>query len=244
MCLSHCDVKIWTAWLGWAGVRGQSGHHTRTRQPKFTGHRLSRETDDAGSSTGGAEEGGTVYQTWQHRTEGVQSSSTDNRIAEADHKQTRTTVSAPPVRSYQDGNQNPSPDDRAGRSQEQTCNPRGRWGATSAEGIIVRTGWLRESGRGPSEPSETSQWRLPQRPAFVPRVALHIALHSQFHRVFSLCLSAMLNIHSGSVANCDHTSWWVDWVHPCTGIRMWWVMLQKPLLAFLLPARTMKSSLY
>jgi hypothetical protein len=49
----------------------------------------------------------------------------------------------------------------------------------------------------PSEPSETSQWRLISRPASIPCVALHMALQSQFHRFFSLCWSPILNDNSG-----------------------------------------------
>jgi len=33
------------------------------------------------------------------------------------------------------------------------------------------------------------------------------------HRFFSLCQYAIVNENSGVVANCDHTSEWVDWVH-------------------------------
>jgi len=52
------------------------------------------------------------------------------------------------------------------------------------------------------------------------RVALHIALRSLFRRFFSLCRSPNLNKHSGVVANCDHTSECVHWVHACIGITM------------------------
>jgi len=48
----------------------------------------------------------------------------------------------------------------------------------------------------------------------------------------------------GVVANCDHTSDWVHSVHACIGIAMQWVMLQKSLLAFLLPLHTIPFSLY
>ena len=52
------------------------------------------------------------------------------------------------------------------------------------------------------------------------RVALHIALRSLFHRFFSLCRDPNLNKHSGVVANCDHTSECIHWVHACIGIAM------------------------
>jgi len=52
------------------------------------------------------------------------------------------------------------------------------------------------------------------------RVALHIALRPLFRRFFSLCRSPNLNKHSGVVANCDHTSECVHWVHACIGITM------------------------
>jgi len=51
---------------------------------------------------------------------------------------------------------------------------------TSAKNISVRAEWLRQSGRAPSEPSETPRWRITPRPASIPRVALHIALRSPF----------------------------------------------------------------
>jgi len=54
----------------------------------------------------------------------------------------------------------------------------------------------------------------------LPRVALHIALWTLFRRFFSLCRSPNLNKHSGVVANCDHTSECVHWVHACIRIAM------------------------
>ena len=88
---------------------------------------------------------------------------------------------------------------------------------TSAKNISVRAEWLRQSGRAPSEPSETPRWRITPCPASIPRVALYITLQSPFRRFFSFCRSP---IHSGVVANCDHTSEWVHWVHACIGIAM------------------------
>jgi len=90
----------------------------------------------------------------------------------------------------------------------------------SAKNISVRAEWLRQSGRAPSEPSETPRWRITPRPVSIPRVALHIALRSPFGRFLSLCRSPILNKHSGVVANCDHMSEWVHWVHVCIGIAM------------------------
>jgi len=78
--------------------------------------------------------------------------------------------------------------------------------ASSAKNISVRAERLRQSGRAPSEPSETPRWRIAPHPVSIPRVALHIALQSLFHRFFSLCRSPILNKHSGVGANCDHTS--------------------------------------
>ena len=68
---------------------------------------------------------------------------------------------------------------------------------TSAKDNSVRAEWLCQSGRCPSEPSETSRWRLTSRLALIPHVALHIAFPSPFHRFFSLCQSRILNEHSG-----------------------------------------------
>jgi hypothetical protein len=91
---------------------------------------------------------------------------------------------------------------------------------TSAKNISVWADWLRQSGRAPSEPSETPQWRITPRPASIPRIELHIALRSPFRRFFSLCRSPTLNKHSGVVVNCDPMSEWVDCVHACIGIAM------------------------
>jgi len=91
---------------------------------------------------------------------------------------------------------------------------------SSAKNISVQVEWLRQSGRAASEPSVTSRWRITPRPASIPLVALHIALRSPCRRYFSLCQSLILNKNSGVVANCDHTSEWVHWVHVCIGIAM------------------------
>ena len=91
---------------------------------------------------------------------------------------------------------------------------------TSAKNISVWAEWLRQSGRAPSEPSETPWRRNTQRPASIRRIALHIALRSTFRRFFSLCWSALLSKHSGVVANCEHTSEWVHWEHASIWIAM------------------------
>jgi hypothetical protein len=75
--------------------------------------------------------------------------------------------------------------------------------------------YFRPGGKAPSEPSATPQWRITPHPVSIPRVALHIALQSLFHRFFSLCRSPILIKHSGVGANCDHTWEWVHWVHAC-----------------------------
>jgi hypothetical protein len=116
--------------------------------------------------------------------------------------------------------------------------------STWAKNISVRMEWLRQSGCAPSEPSETPQWQITLRLAIIPRVALHIALQAMFCHFFSLCRSSILNKHSGVVANCDHMSEWVHWVHACIGIAMQWVTLRKSLLVFFLPVRKMQFSLY
>jgi len=46
------------------------------------------------------------------------------------------------------------------------------------------------------------------------------------------------------VSNCDHTSEMVHWAYSGSGIALRWVTLRKPLVAFLLPVRTMQFSLY
>jgi len=89
---------------------------------------------------------------------------------------------------------------------------------SSAKNISVRAEWLRQSGRAPSEPSETPRRRITPLPAWILCVGLHIALRSLFRRFFSLCQSPIVHKHSGVEANCDHTSEWVHWVHACIGI--------------------------
>jgi len=68
-------------------------------------------------------------------------------------------------------------------------------GSTSAKNISVWAEWLRQSGRAPSEPSETPRWQTTPRPAPIRRVALHIALRSRFRRLFSLCRYPIVNEH-------------------------------------------------
>ena len=68
---------------------------------------------------------------------------------------------------------------------------------TSAKNNSVQAKWLPQSGCGPSEPSETSQWRLTPCPASMPLDASHIALPSQFPRFFLLCQSTISNKHCG-----------------------------------------------
>ena len=87
----------------------------------------------------------------------------------------------------------------------------------SAKNISVRAEWLCQSGRAPSQQSETPRWRITPCPRSIPLIALHIALWSLFHWFFSLCRSRFWNTHSGVVANCDHTSEWVHWVCACIG---------------------------
>jgi len=91
---------------------------------------------------------------------------------------------------------------------------------SSAKNISVRAGWLHQSGCAPSEPSETPRWRITPRPTSILLIALPIAIRSPFRHYFSLCRSPILNKHSGVVANCDHMSQWVHWVHVCVGIGM------------------------
>jgi len=93
--------------------------------------------------------------------------------------------------------------------------------SSSAKNISVRAEWLRQSGRAPSELLQTPWCRIiTPRPDSIPRVAFHIALRSLFRCFFSLCRSPILNKQSSVVANCDHTSEWVHWVHVCIGIAM------------------------
>jgi hypothetical protein len=83
----------------------------------------------------------------------------------------------------------------------------------SAKNISVRADWLHQSGWAPPEQSGILWWQIALRPAWIPRIALHITLQLQFRRFFSLCQYSIENDHCGVVANCDHTSEWVYWVH-------------------------------
>ena len=69
------------------------------------------------------------------------------------------------------------------------------WSPSSAKNDSVRAERLRQSGSAPSELSETHRWGLTPRQVSIPRVALHIALPSQFHHFNSLCRSPIMNTH-------------------------------------------------
>jgi len=71
-----------------------------------------------------------------------------------------------------------------------------------------------------SEPSETPRWQITLRPVSTPHVGSHITLWSPFCHFFPLSRSPISKEHSGVVANCDHTSEWVHWVHACIGIAI------------------------
>jgi hypothetical protein len=72
----------------------------------------------------------------------------------------------------------------------------------------------------------------------------HITLPSQFDDFFSLYQSGIVNAHSEVLTNCDHTFEWVHWARACIGIAMGRVVLENPLLLFILPVRNMQFSLY
>jgi len=59
--------------------------------------------------------------------------------------------------------------------------------APSVKNHSVRAEWLHQSGLSPAEPSATPGWPTTPNPAPKRRVELHIALRSQFRRVFLLC---------------------------------------------------------
>jgi len=92
--------------------------------------------------------------------------------------------------------------------------------SSPVKNISVQAEWLRQSGRVPSELSETPRWVITPHAASIPCVALHIALWSPFRHFFLLCRSPISNKHSGFGANCDHKSEWVHWVHACIRIAM------------------------
>jgi len=85
--------------------------------------------------------------------------------------------------------------------------------STSAKDNSVQVGHLRQGGRAQSELSGTPRWQITTCPARIPRFVLHIALQSWFHCLFSLCWYRIVKWHCGVVANCDHMSEWVRWVH-------------------------------
>jgi len=114
----------------------------------------------------------------------------------------------------------------------------------SAKNISVQVEWPHLSGHASSEPSETPRWQMTPWLASIQRVTFHVALWWLFHCFFSFCRSPISNGHSGVVANRDHTSEWFHWARACIGISMRWVTLQKSLLGFLQPVRTMQFSCY
>jgi hypothetical protein len=67
----------------------------------------------------------------------------------------------------------------------------------SGKNISLQAEWLRESGRAPSEPSETPRWRITPRPESIPHIGWHIALQWLFDHFFVFCQSPILNEHSG-----------------------------------------------
>jgi len=91
---------------------------------------------------------------------------------------------------------------------------------TLAENISVRMEWLHQSGCALSEWSETSQWQIRLRPTSIQSIALHISHRLPFRHFILLCWSPMLNTHSDVVANCDHKSELVHWVHDCIRLAM------------------------
>jgi len=113
-----------------------------------------------------------------------------------------------------------------------------------AKNISVWAEWLSASVQAPSEPSETPRCWITLRPVAIPHVALQISLQMQFRYCFSLFWSQNVTEHSGVVANCDHTSEWVHWVHTSIGIAMQLVMLQKSLLVFLPPAHKIQFCIH
>ena len=81
----------------------------------------------------------------------------------------------------------------------------------SAKNISIWAEWLRQSGRAQSERSEPRWWQTTPRPGPKRRVALHIALQSQFRHFHRLCRYLIVNENCGVVAHCDHMSEWVHW---------------------------------
>jgi len=78
---------------------------------------------------------------------------------------------------------------------------------TSAKIISTQVEWLCQSGRAPSESSETLWWRITPRPASKPRVALHIALPSPGN-VSSRSFYVMLEERRNQVRRYDTTQPW------------------------------------
>jgi hypothetical protein len=72
----------------------------------------------------------------------------------------------------------------------------------------------------------------------------HNTLPPQFVDFFSLCQSRIVNVHSGVLTNCDHTSEWIHWVGAFIRIDMEWAVQEHPLLPFILPVRNIQFSLY
>jgi len=134
MCLILCDVTIGTAQSGVSGVHGWPGYHRRNRKQKPDRDRLRWETGHTGRSTGCAEEGGTVYRTRGHGTEGVWQPGTVNRITESDYGPANTTVPASGLRSFDIRATAGDIEAGVGRSQEDPENGGNRPGPTTGTG--------------------------------------------------------------------------------------------------------------
>jgi len=91
---------------------------------------------------------------------------------------------------------------------------------TSVKRISIRVESLSRNWCALSPPWETPLWRMTPRLVSIQLIAVFINLWSLFHHFFSFCRSPVLNDHSGDVANCDHTSEWIDCVHMWIGIWM------------------------
>jgi len=169
MCLIHCDVRIWTAWLSRSDVRRGPRHRRRNCPQPPAGDRLWRETDSAGRCTGGAEESSEVHQTRGHGTQGVRSPGTDNSITKADYGPAVTTVPPSAVRPLDVRSTVRDIETGARTSQENSESGRNRQRATTGVGRD-ETAHMTIRSRSPSfenavsECAVLSSWGSPNSP--------------------------------------------------------------------------------
>src|SRR5882757_3363186 len=145
MCLLRCNVRI-TGTPSGPGVNTRPGNHQPNSRDKPRRNHRHRKHRVTGSNTAGSEQGGTILATRERNTTSVQPARGDRRPAESDNHPSGTDPTSPArVRSHQTGTTDTDPEERTGRSLEETSGPRNQRGPTA--------------GTGRYDPGRTAIWR-------------------------------------------------------------------------------------